>query len=56
MPAKFEIYKDKSGKFRWRLTHTNGRVIANSGGGYTTKVNAVKGIWGALAITSRSRV
>ena len=31
MAAKFEIYKDKSGEFRWRLIHTNGQVIANSG-------------------------
>ena len=44
MAAKFEIYKDKSGEFRWRLTHTNGQVIANSGEGYTTKVNVAKGI------------
>jgi len=44
MAAKFEIYKDKIGEFRWRLTHTNGHVIANSGEGYTTKVNAMGGI------------
>jgi uncharacterized protein len=44
MAAKFEVYKDKSGEFRWRLTHTNGQVIANSGEGYTTKANAMKGI------------
>ena len=44
MAAKFEIYKDKSGEFRWRLVHTNGQVIANSGEGYTTKENAISGI------------
>ncbi len=44
MAAKFEIYKGKIGDFRWRLTHTNGRVIANSGEGYTTKVNAIHGL------------
>ena len=44
MTGKFEIYKDKSGKFRWRLTHVNGMVIANSGEGYKAKENAVKGI------------
>jgi hypothetical protein len=31
MAAKFEIFKDKIGEFRWRLTHTNGHVIATSG-------------------------
>ena len=44
MAAKFEIYKDKSGEFRWRLTHNNGQVIANSGEGYTSKANAMGGI------------
>ncbi len=44
MAAKFEIYKDKPGEFRWRLIHTNGQVIANSGEGYKAKANAVKGI------------
>ena len=44
MAAKFEIYKDKSKEFRWRLIHANGQVIANSGEGYTTKANAMGGI------------
>jgi uncharacterized protein YegP (UPF0339 family) len=49
MAAKLEIYKDKSGEFRWRLTHTNGQVIADSGQGYKAKdfsasFLAVKGI------------
>jgi len=44
MAAKFQIYKDKIGEFRWRLTHTNGHVIATSGEGYTTKVNAIGGV------------
>ncbi|MDD5189982.1 MAG: DUF1508 domain-containing protein [Dehalococcoidales bacterium] len=44
MTARFEIYKDKIGAFRWRLTHRNGHIIAASGEGYTTKVNAIGGI------------
>ena len=44
MAAKFEIYRGKIGDFHWRLTHTNGRVIAKSGEGYTTKVNAIHGL------------
>jgi uncharacterized protein len=44
MTAKFEIYRGKIGDFRWRLTHTNGRIIANSSEGYTTKVNAINGL------------
>ena len=44
MAAKFEIYKDKAGEFRWRLTHTNGQIIAHSGQGYKAKEDVVKGI------------
>jgi len=44
MAAKFEIYKDKTAEFRWRLTHTNGQVIANSGESYNAKANVMNGI------------
>ncbi len=44
MAAKFELYKDKAGEFRWRLRHTNGNIIADSGEGYKTKANAINGI------------
>ena len=50
MVGKYEVYKDKSGKFRWRLTQASGKVIAKSGEKYPTKVKAVRGIWGALSI------
>jgi len=43
--AKFVLYKSKKDKkFYWRLRHRNGRIIADSGQGYTTKPNAKKGI------------
>jgi uncharacterized protein YegP (UPF0339 family) len=44
MAAKFEIFRGKIGDFHWRLIHRNGRVIAKSGEGYTTKVNAIHGL------------
>jgi len=44
MAAKFEIFRGRIGDFHWRLIHSNGRVIAKSGEGYTTKVNAIKGL------------
>ena len=44
MAATFELYKDKSGEFRWRLVHQNGQIIADSSEGYTTKDNAENGI------------
>ena len=37
MAAEFELYKDKSGEYRWRLQAANNEVIADSGEGYTTK-------------------
>ena len=43
MPAKFEIYKDKKGEFRFRLKATNGLTIA-TGESYPTRVAVVKGI------------
>ncbi len=43
MAAKFEVYKDKKGEFRFRLIATNGQIIAN-GQGYKSKANCIKGI------------
>lgn len=43
MAGKFELYKDKAGKFRFRLKASNGQVIA-SGEAYETKASAMKGI------------
>jgi amphi-Trp domain-containing protein len=42
--ATFEVYEDSAGKWRWRLRHDNGNIIADSGEGYTTKVSAQNGI------------
>jgi uncharacterized protein len=43
MAGKFEISKDKSGKFRFHLKAANGEIIAASQG-YETKASAEKGI------------
>jgi uncharacterized protein YegP (UPF0339 family) len=43
MAAKFEIYKDKKGDFRFRLRASNGQVIAN-GQGYKAKKSCLNGI------------
>jgi hypothetical protein len=43
MAARFEISKDKSGKFRFHLKAANGEIIAASQG-YETKESAHKGI------------
>jgi len=44
MAAKFELYKDTRGEFRWRLIAPNGQTIATSGEGYKAKESAKAGI------------
>lgn len=44
MTARFELYRDRAGQFRWRLVHANGHVIADSGQGYASKQKARQGI------------
>jgi uncharacterized protein len=43
MAAKFEIFKDKGGQFRFNLKAGNGEVIASSEG-YASKASAQNGI------------
>jgi hypothetical protein len=43
MVAKFEVYKDNSGKYRFRLKASNGQVIA-TGQGYSSKDSCLNGI------------
>ena len=43
MPAKFEVYKDASGQFRFRLRAPNMEIIASSEA-YTSKAACMNGI------------
>ena len=43
MPGKFELYKDKADKYRFRLKAGNGEIIGTSQG-YSSKDAALKGI------------
>ena len=43
MAGKFEVYKDKAGKFRFRLKAGNNEVIA-TGEAYESKAACLKGI------------
>ncbi|PSP99579.1 hypothetical protein BRC94_06975 [Halobacteriales archaeon QS_5_70_17] len=47
--ARFEVFRDRAGEWRWRLVHCNGNIIATSGEGYTTRRNAEKGIRSVVA-------
>ena len=46
--GKFEVFKDKSGDFRFRLVATNGEIIAQSQG-YKSKEGAMEGIKSVVA-------
>jgi uncharacterized protein YegP (UPF0339 family) len=43
-PAAFELYRDSSGKYRWRLLHENGSILADSGQGYASRAKARQGV------------
>ena len=38
--AKFEIYMDAAGAYRWRLKAANGEKVASSGESFASKDNA----------------
>jgi uncharacterized protein YegP (UPF0339 family) len=38
--SKFEVYADKSGRYRWRLKATNGQTVASSGEPFASKAGA----------------
>ncbi|WP_336326581.1 HVO_2922 family protein [Halovenus sp. HT40] len=42
--ATFELFRDKQDKFRWRLVHDNGNIIADCGQGYSSKQKAKQGL------------
>jgi len=44
MGATFELYRDREGKYRWRLRHDNGNILADSGEGHASKQKARQGI------------
>jgi len=43
-PYYFEVYKDRESKIRWRFWAPNGRIMADSGQGYSTKQACIHGI------------
>lgn len=42
--ARFELYTDAEGQWRWRLVHRNGNILADSGQGYASKQKARQGV------------
>ena len=52
----FEYYKDKAGKWRWRLVSTTGRTMADSGQGYASKQGCLDAIDRVKDETKRANV
>ena len=42
--AKFQIFTDSAGEFRWRLRANNNEIIADSAEGYKAKSDCEHGI------------
>ena len=42
--ARWHVYEDASGEWRWRLVAGNGRIIADSGEGYVDRSGVVRAI------------
>jgi uncharacterized protein YegP (UPF0339 family) len=54
--AIFELYKDKSGEFRFRLKDDEGTVLAISGKGYPEKTDCQKAIQAIQREAARARI
>lgn len=53
--AKFEVYRDRAGKYRWRLRATNGEIIASSEG-YSSKAACEGGIAAVKRVAGKARI
>jgi amphi-Trp domain-containing protein len=47
--ARFEVFRDRGGEWRWRLVHRNGNVVATSGEGYGRRRDARRGMESVMA-------
>ena len=54
--ARFELYEDNAGEWRWRLVAPNGNIIADSGEGYASKQGAKRGIESVKTNAPEARV
>jgi uncharacterized protein YegP (UPF0339 family) len=43
-PASFEIFRDAAGQWRWRFVHENGRILGDSGEGYSRRRDARRAV------------
>jgi len=54
--ARFELYEDDAGEWRWRFVHRNGEILADSAEGYTSRADAHDGLDAVRALAPTARV
>jgi uncharacterized protein YegP (UPF0339 family) len=42
--VKIEVYQDRAELWRWRLVAANGRIVADSGEGYSRRRDALRAV------------
>lgn len=53
---KFELFKDSSGEWRWRLKASNGKIVADSAESYVNKSDCEHGIDLVKGVTSETPI
>lgn len=48
--ARFDVYQDAARLWRWRFIAPNGRIMADSGEGYSTRAKAWRAAWRTVAL------
>ena len=54
--AKFQIFKNKKGEYRWRLRAGNNKIIADSAESYKKKYDCKRGITLVKSSASRAKI
>jgi len=54
--AAFEVYTDDAGEWRWRLLARNGRIIADSAEGYSSRISALNGVDTVRSVARDARI
>ena len=54
--ARFELYEDDEGEWRWRFVHRNNEILADSAEGYASRVDAHHGLDTVRALAPTARV
>ena len=54
--AAFEVYRDAENEWRWRLVARNGKIIADSAEGYSSKMSALNAVDTVRSVARDARI